>query len=310
MNYMSKTEKEEKKRMRKRGGVLILMLAAFLLMTACGQNGEVTKRIVSENKLDVLLQECESVYFRNEYYGGLGQDGYFTKDMSYCEYDDSSEIITESEDWVYYPDQDSVNRYWYIMTDEEKAAIKPKPTSFLLAGKETTEGKVIRVTDNSDHTTTIETKINAGNSVKLLREWYTDLPDEFYKHDIECVYVVDTETYRLHSFQWLLNTGDQKVILRDSTLTYGAEMPSVVKDLLEKRDAYEALAKNPQTKKIVTIYYDAGTKYEEKFTSTVDQQCILRTIFREGFMPDDEKTERVTDEDGTLHVTMYMHRVD
>ncbi len=80
--------------------------------------------------------------------------------------------------------------------------------------------------------------------------------------------------------------------------------------MLEDAKAYQELAEHPDNKKIVTMHYDAGSKHEETFTCTVDQKCMLQPIYRDGYMANDAKTERFTDEDGVVHLNMYIEKVD
>ena len=59
---------------------------------------------------------------------------------------------------------------------------------------------------------------------------------------------------------------------------------------------------------IVTFYYDAGSKYEEVFIITVDESCPVWPRLREDYETDEDKTERITDDDGTVHITKYLRK--
>lgn len=94
------------------------------------------------------------------------------------------------------------------------------------------------------------------------------------------------------------------------TMECDGEKPEGLTTMLEDAEAYQKLAEHPENKKIVTMYYDAGSKYEETFSCTVDQQCMLQPIYRDEYMANDAKTERFTDEDGVVHLNMYIEKME
>lgn len=264
------------------------------------------RKFFDANHLDLIMQNCDGIYFKNEFYGGETTESYYSNEEQYMNYIEYVTLTANEAEWIYIKDEDLLCRVWYVMPDKEKPG---KVQDYVVFEKDIENQKVVQVTEQQGHTT-IHTKMNPRDSVSYLRNEFPELPKEYYSSDVECSYEVETENYQIISAQWFITIDGKKITLTDMKVERGGEKPEFMQKMLEDSKAYQELAEHPKNKKIVTIYYNAGTENEEAYSCTVDQSCMLQPVYRDGYDVDDTKTERITDEDGTVHLNMYVKKMD
>ena len=295
--------------MRKVRGLLLLIATLTVMTTACGTSeNETMRRIYDVNQTEAILQRHETFRLCSWDYGWDNMmEDYVTRESIYLEYEDYAALYEKDDEWCYTYADESLSKYWFAMPEDEIQPFLPKDYAFLGSAMLTEEN--VRIVDNADHTTTITSKKNAKQSVTFLRENFPAMPKEYYAHDIECEYIVDTETYELSHLKWFLTVDGKEVLLYELNIIPDTDqMPEKLQTMLDLIPQYKECMENSETRKTITVVYEAGTKQEKSYVYTTANECLVSPMARDGYMVDFGTLEKVTDEDGTVHITLQAVR--
>ncbi|MCR4598007.1 MAG: hypothetical protein K5678_03115 [Acetatifactor sp.] len=296
--------------MKRRIVVLCLTMMLVMLFGACGQQSEEMQKLYDVNQVKNILQQCDALHVSYEDIEEYFSEFYISQDTYYMSFKNSRTLWTDETDWVYHVEDDAFCKDWYVMSEEEAKYLRIlRRDEAEFVNSNTAKEKVAKVTKNQDGTTTIVTKKSAAESVTILRQQYGQLPEEYYSYNLEYVYVVETDTYRLLSWKQNLVKKDETILMGQWTFAYQDEQPEHMVEMAEWAKEYEEREAHIETKKELRFLYDAGTKNEEVFTFTTDTRCFVQPWLREGYEVNEDKTEKVTDDDGTVHITKYVEKI-
>ena len=296
--------------MKKRIVIVCLTMVLVMLLGACGQKSEELQKLSEVNQVKNILQQCDALHVTYHDYEEYSSEFYVSKDTYYLGYMESQELWTDEADWVYHEEDGTFCKAWYVMPEDETEIIrKLRRNEAKFIDDNTIKEKLEKVTKNQDGTTTIVTKKSADESAQILRQLYAQLPEEYYSYNLEHVYVVETDTYRLLSWKQNLLKKDETMLLAQWTFAYQDEKPERMVEMTEWIKEYEEREAHIETKKELRFLYEAGTKNEEVFTLTTDTGCLVQPWVREGYEVNESRTEKVTKEDGTVHITKYVEKI-
>ena len=226
---------------------LLLVLVLMVSFAACGNQKLTMRKLIDANQTQTLLESYESISTQFTIDGEMNVAYYLTDTFAYEKQGTWSMYVTDDAG---YGCSDGVYQKVVFLTRDgliDYAACRAEQYADPILGQKSLLEKIQSVEEAEDQIT-VKTVMSLKNLKKILGEESLN--------SYENTYVLDPETYALHSANGVITLNDGTSYPFSLVCSYNAEMPEEIKDFLE----YENQTENLRT---ITFVFHSGTAKEK-----------------------------------------------